>query len=1068
MKKTKILIVEDEFIVANNIETRLLDLGYAVSGKADTGATAIELAETQSPDLVLMDIRLKGPIDGITAAAEIRRRFKLPVVFLAAYVDDRILDQAKSAEPAGYILKPFDDRELRTNIEIAVYKHKAELEIRRLTRLYAILGQVNGAILRVRSRQELFQNICQIAVGVGQFKTAWIGWLDADTGALKVSAKAGEGVGILAECEVCNCTCSLEAIKSGKPVIINELQPDTDSAPCPVNAQSSGVRGCGAYPIRLDEEVCGVFVVGTDEADFFSYQKSSLVEEVAHNISFAIDKFETERRREKVEKATKEHEQQLETILKTTLDGFAIVDIHGNFREVNDAYCAMSGYSRDELLKINISDVEFNESKVDTTDHIQQIKRQRGDRFESRHRRKDGKVIDVAVSVTFQDREGGQIVSFFRDITEHKRIETDLRFKNTLLTTQQEASIYGILVVDNKGGILSHNRRFTEIWGISSKLIEDKIDAPVLRFVAEQVADTQGFLRKVEYIDEHRQEKSRDEVVLTDGRFLDRYSAPMLEPDGRYIGRVFFFHDITDLKRTEIKLRESQQRLQAAMLAARLGVWSRDLITGEISMDSRARAIWGVAADVVITYEGLLNLIVAEDRKSFELMDPKQHPDDGEAFRFECRVVMLDGSIHWIQGRGSSVQGDSGSQAHLTGVVMDVTDTKLAEQELTALEEQFRQAQKLEAVGRLAGGIAHDFNNLLMVIMAQTEILAMRLDGSQSHRAEAILKSTRRAAELTGQLLAFSRKQTIQPTVTSMNRLVTGVSDMLERLMGEDIELKIVLHDDPWSVKTDRSQFEQVIMNLVVNARDAMPDGGRLTLETANCEIGNEYTATHPLVPAGKYAMLAVSDTGHGMSQEVRTRLFEPFFTTKPEGKGTGLGLSMVYGIVKKSEGFVWVYSELGQGSCFKIYLPNAEPSEAEEPEGGTSPTPPMIRKKATVLLVEDEENLREVVAEFLRSGGHEVIVAGSLDEACFAAVERRIDIGLLLTDVILKGGNAKQLVHRLEKQGCWFRVVYMSGYTPSAIVHHGVMEPETLFLQKPFSRSALLDMVEVALSPEQ
>jgi nitrogen-specific signal transduction histidine kinase/CheY-like chemotaxis protein len=387
-----------------------------------------------------------------------------------------------------------------------------------------------------------------------------------------------------------------------------------------------------------------------------------------------------------------------------------------------------------------------------------------------------------------------------------------------------------------------------------------------------------------------------------------------------------------------------------------------------------------------------------------------------------------------------------------------------AEQDAAELQAKLAQSQKLEAIGQLAGGIAHDFNNLLMVIMAQTELLSMGLKDAEAERAESIMNSARRAAELTGQLLAFSRKQTIQPRVTSMNQLVNGVSDMLQRLVREDIDVHVALQGEPWPVKTDRSQFEQVIMNLVVNARDAMPDGGRLTIETGNVEIRDEYLATHPFVPAGNFALLAVTDTGTGMSDEVKARLFEPFFTTKEPGKGTGLGLSMVYGIVKQGGGFIWVYSELGKGTSFKIYLPKVELSEYSMPEEHASPTQ-SIKQNGTILLVEDEENLRDVISQFLMSGGHKVIVADSLDEACRVALEHRQQIGLLLTDVILKGGNAKQLVHRLGEQGCAFRVVYMSGYTPNAIVHHGVLDPGMLFLQKPFSRSVLLDKVEEALS---
>jgi len=380
------------------------------------------------------------------------------------------------------------------------------------------------------------------------------------------------------------------------------------------------------------------------------------------------------------------------------------------------------------------------------------------------------------------------------------------------------------------------------------------------------------------------------------------------------------------------------------------------------------------------------------------------------------------------------------------------------------LEEQLLQAQKMEAVGRLAGGIAHDFNNLLMVIMAQTELLMVDLKDADRQRAEKILEVSHRAAELTGQLLAFSRKQVTQPTVTTFNRLIGGLADMLPRLVGEDIDVRVDLCDAPWAVKTDRSQFEQIIMNLAVNARDAMPHGGLLTIETTNCLIGDEYLANHPIMPPGKYVMLAVTDSGTGIDARTLEHIFEPFFTTKEAGKGTGLGLSMVYGIIKNNNGFIWVYSEPDQGACFKIYLPvSEEVSHAEENKSQSKV--PSAKRRSTILLVEDDYSLREVITEFLKRGGHTVIAADSLQTAFSLALERKSQIDLMLTDVVLRDGSGNQLVDRLAEHGCHFKVIYMSGYSPKAIVHHGNMGEHTLFLQKPFSSAALIDLVELALS---
>jgi PAS domain S-box-containing protein len=379
------------------------------------------------------------------------------------------------------------------------------------------------------------------------------------------------------------------------------------------------------------------------------------------------------------------------------------------------------------------------------------------------------------------------------------------------------------------------------------------------------------------------------------------------------------------------------------------------------------------------------------------------------------------------------------------------------------LEDQLRQSQKMEAIGRLAGGIAHDFNNLLMVIMAQTELLSLQLHGPALAKTESVMKSARRAAELTHQLLAFSRKQIVQPKVLSMNPIIFEIAKMAGHLLGENIEIATALCKEPWLVKVDRSQFEQVIMNLIVNARDAMPSGGQLTLETANTNITTEYIKTHPLVPPGRYVMLAVSDTGAGMTEETKSKLFEPFFTTKEAGKGTGLGLSMVYGIVKQNNGFIWYYSEIGKGTCFKIYLPAADPHEPNNDSIALTEFP-STSHQATILLVEDERDLREVVTDFLLSGGHKVIAAESQDEAFERALEHGNSIDLLLTDVMLKKQNGKELAHFLRNKGFNFKVIYMSGYTPNAIVHHGVLDEATIFLQKPFTRSTLLSKVRETL----
>jgi len=377
---------------------------------------------------------------------------------------------------------------------------------------------------------------------------------------------------------------------------------------------------------------------------------------------------------------------------------------------------------------------------------------------------------------------------------------------------------------------------------------------------------------------------------------------------------------------------------------------------------------------------------------------------------------------------------------------------------------QLRQAQKMEAVGRLAGGIAHDFNNLLTVIRGYSRLLLDRASAS-GHEfrggLERIDDAADRAASLTSQLLAFSRRQVLQPKVFNLNALVQNLEKMLRRLINEDIEMRTVLAANLGSVRADRSQIEQVIMNLVVNARDAMPRGGKLTVETSNVYLGEEYARSHQTVQPGNYVLLAVSDTGGGIDPENLARIFEPFFTTKEIGKGTGLGLSMVYGIIKQSGGNIWVYSEPGRGTSFKIYLPlvntPVEQSSVEHQASGS-------RGVETILLAEDDEQVRELASEALSASGYSVLVAETPQAAISICRIHSGHIDLLLTDVVMPGIGGRDLATHVTAIRPDLKVLYMSGYTPQAILHHGELEADTFFIQKPFTPSSLSAKVREAL----
>ncbi|HMH01090.1 MAG TPA: ATP-binding protein [Terriglobales bacterium] len=382
-------------------------------------------------------------------------------------------------------------------------------------------------------------------------------------------------------------------------------------------------------------------------------------------------------------------------------------------------------------------------------------------------------------------------------------------------------------------------------------------------------------------------------------------------------------------------------------------------------------------------------------------------------------------------------------------------------------QEQLRQAQKMEAVGRLAGGVAHDFNNLLTVINGSSELALRKLDAASSLRRYliSIKDAGDRAAALTSQLLAFSRKQILQPEVIKLNTIVANIDKMLKRLIGEDVDLLTVLEPALGSVLADPGQVEQILMNLAVNARDAMPKGGKLTIQTANVDLDEEYARTHNEVRPGSYVMLAVSDTGEGMSVATKDRIFEPFYTTKAAGKGTGLGLSTVYGIVKQTGGHIWVYSEVGRGTTFKVYLPSLA-QEAEVPR--LSPEPRELpRGSETVLLVEDDDMVRGTAKEILLMGGYEVLEASRGQEALAVAKDFAGPIHLMVTDVVMPEMNGPDLAVRMEKSFPLLKVLYMSGYTDEAIVHHGVLDEGVAFLEKPFTPNALSRKVREVLDAQ-
>ena len=524
------------------------------------------------------------------------------------------------------------------------------------------------------------------------------------------------------------------------------------------------------------------------------------------------------------------------------------------------------------------------------------------------------------------------------------------------------------------------------------------------------------------------------------------------------------FEDITERKRAEKALRASEERFK------RLVQNSNDII---VVMDEKGiltsisgpiEAILGYPPEELLGSEAFAYIHPDDDGAVLQIFtEAVERP--GSSRRVEFRLRKRDGKWIYVEAVGANLLDDPVVKGIVVNV-REISERKNAELERSKLQEQLQQAMKMEAVGRLAGGVAHDFNNLLTVITGYVELARMKLTPPDPllRSLDGIHKAAESAASLTNQLLAFSRRQIIEPKVLNLNELVTSLMKMLTRLIGEDIELQTVMAAELGSVKADPGQFEQVLVNLAVNARDAMPDGGRLVIETSDVELDEEYCTRHPQVQPGRYVLLAVSDTGHGMSDEVKRHLFEPFFTTKIKGQGTGLGLATTFGAVSQAGGTIEAYSEVGRGTTFKIYLPRVE--ERAERLVKETPDLELARGEETILLVEDDEGVRDVALSILEHLGYRVLTAANGGEA-FLLVERfakRID--LLMTDVVMPGMNGRELAERLLKLKPEMKVLFTSGYTENVIVHHGVVDKNLNFIGKPYTLQALARKLREVFDP--
>jgi len=633
------------------------------------------------------------------------------------------------------------------------------------------------------------------------------------------------------------------------------------------------------------------------------------------------------------------------------------------------------------------------------------------------------------------------------------RIRRELVHREELFHLISENAADMIAVVDMKGKRLFNSISYQKVLGYSPEELQassafEQIhpdDRECVKKAAEESRRT-GIGKTLEYRIRH---KNGTWLVL------ESTSSVIRNAKGEPEKLVIVNRNVTERKSTERALQRSEADFRSVVEDAPYGIY-RASSTGQFLQTNPAlEKMLGYGTSQELCKKDLATDIFRQAAEYQRLTELLTHAEEIKDIEMEWK--RQDGTPITVRCSGRCTKDENGAPAYFEMFAEDVTEKRV-------LERQLRMAQKMEAIGRLSGGIAHDFNNHLGVIIGYSRVLKKALGGNNAlcEHALEIEKAGERAASLTKQLLAFSRQQVLTPSVLSLNTLASDMESMLPRLLGEDIEVSLTLEPELGNVKADPSQIEQVIMNLAVNARDAMPAGGKLKIETANVEFDQTYTRSHPGSMPGKYVLLAVSDTGTGMEPGTVTHIFEPFFTTKELGKGTGLGLATVYGIVKQSNGYIWVDSVPGKGTSFEIYLPRhagqppveEQKIDLEEKQRGSE----------SILLVEDAQPLRKLAQTFLEEAGFRVLPAGSGEEALEVAARFGVTLDLLLTDVVMPGMNGRALAEELSPRQPGMKVLYMSGYTDSFITGHGVLDPGTHLLHKPFTDEVLIRKVREVL----
>lgn len=786
----------------------------------------------------------------------------------------------------------------------------------------------------------------------------------------------------------------------------------------------------------------------------------------AEEITGAVICFRDITEQKAAEQRLKDSEVRFRKIFDDAATGIAITTLEGRFVDGNRAYCEMLGYAPEELKQKTFADITHPEDREDNIGLIRELIEGKRDalRYEKRYLHKNGTPVWVRISVSLHHNVGGEaigLVGITEDITIQKRAERAL--------VKSEAALRFASKLGRLGAWEVKLPEMEVTWSDETSSI---FDLPVGEFPSVDDAISR-------YGPEHQERiRTAFEECVSEGTPFDEEDIRLISFKGterfvRVLGEAVRDHngkiveargaiqDTTDYYRAKEAVRESEHRFRLLSKATNDAVWDWNLQTDELWWSDGFESLFGFSREEVEPdSKAWTNRIHPDDREKVVAEVDSAIAGSGEWWSDEYRFARKDGTYAFVLDRGYLIRDAEGVAVRMVGGMTDLTDRR-------NLEAQLRQSQKMEAIGQLAGGVAHDFNNILTVINGYSDLLLRQTsETDRAHKAlTGILDAGKRAEGLTRQLLAFSRRQVLAPRIVQINGIISDTAKMMGRLIGENIELELRLARDLHMVRVDPGQFEQILVNLAVNARDAMPNGGKLLIETANVSLHNTYCEAVPGLEPGNYVSLSISDTGIGIPEEIKQHVFEPFFTTKEVGKGTGLGLATVFGIVKQSGGHITLYSEVGVGTTFRVYLPIAPENEIHE----TSESP-LFRDvpvgNEVVLLVEDEDAVREITRQTLEDYGYKVFEANNGESALelLKTIEGPVDI--LITDLIMPKIGGRELAKHVVEQMPNCKVLLISGYTEDAVLMHGIMNDEFSFLQKPFTPSQLAKKVRECLDP--